>query len=330
MRSPLAPMLVALAMAGLCPPASGAATFAAPVQPATIEPGCGYGDTRCLDTTRRHAGVDYLPDESPEPVLASADGIVRIAARASDHASHDFGNVVVLEHTLAAGGRVSTVYAHLREEPSVEPGDCVRAGTRLGTMGRTGAAANTHLHFEVKARPTLGPPYGYTPGDPDDFGFFDPGLFLGRVEATDLCRAELPQPEPAELRPPASDCDRGAPRAAFAGIANGARETRAAGRVRRLAPDCRVQVSLLRRDRKRCAYWRQSRRRMERRACDAPLWTSAGSVARGGEVARWSHRFGARLVPGRYRLSVRLADRRGRAHVPGGRAASTFSRPSGR
>lgn len=326
MRLPLAPMLVALAIAGACAPAAGATTFAAPVRPATIEPGCDYGDTECLDPSRRHAGIDYLPDESPESILASADGIVRVAASANEDASHDFGNVVVLEHTLAGGGRVSTVYAHLREEPPIEPGDCVRAGTRLGTMGRTGAAANTHLHFEVKARPTLGPPYGYTPGDPDDYGFFDPALFLGRVDATDLCPAASPVPQPVDPAPPASDCDRGAPRAAFAGIANAARETRVAGRVRRMPAGCRVQVALLRRDGQRCAYWRQSRRRMERRACDSPLWTSVGSLVRDGELARWSHRFGARLVAGRYELSLRLSDRRGRAHVPGGRASTAFSR----
>jgi hypothetical protein len=319
-------MFVALVLAGVCAPAAGAATFRAPVQPATVEPGCDYGDTECLDPSRRHAGVDYLPDQSPEPILASADGIVRIAASASEDASHDFGNVVVLEHTLAEGGRVSTVYAHLREEPSVEPGACVRAGAPLGSMGRTGAAANTHLHFEVKARPTLGPPYGYTSGDPDDYGFFDPKLFLGRVEATDLCPPEVQQPEPVEPAPPASDCDRGAPRAAFAGIANAARETRAAGRVRRLPAGCRVQLSLLRRDGARCAYWRQSRRRMERRGCDSPLWTSVASLAREGELARFGHRFGARLVPGRYELSLRLADRRGRVYVPGGRVSTAFSR----
>lgn len=318
MRPRLAPIVVVLAAACAAAPAAGAATFAPPVEPPTIEPGCDYGDTECLDPSRRHAGVDYLPDESPEPVVASADGVVRVAARSGSDDSHDFGNVVVLEHALPEGGNVSTVYGHLRDAPAVRAGECVRAGTRLGTMGRTGAAANTHLHFEVKARPTLGPPYGYTSGDPDDFGFFDPKLFVARRAATDVC----PLPDPAL----GSDCATGAPRAAFGGTVTGAGATRASGRVRRLPAQCRIQLSLVRRSGSRCAYWRQSRRRMEWRACESPLWTSARGVAREGDLARWSHRFAARLVPGRYELRLRLIDARGRVHVPGGAVSSVFTR----
>ena len=325
MRASIAPLIAALLAAAIPAPAA-AATFAAPVQPATIEAGCDYGDAECLDTGRRHAGVDYLPDASHEPVLASADGIARIVASANSDASHDFGNVVVLEHTLAEGGRVSTVYAHLREGATVEQGDCVRRGTRLGDVGRTGAAANVHLHFEVKARPILGPPYGYTDGDPDDDGFFDPKLFVGQREASDICPAvEDPSPTPAD-RAPASDCDRGAPRVALGGVGQGAREVRASGRVRRLPALCRVQLSLIRRSGERCAHWRQSRRRMEWRACDSMLWTSAGRVLRDGELARVAHSFRGRLAGGRYELRLRLVDRRGRVHVPAGRALAAFSR----
>jgi hypothetical protein len=66
---------------------------------------------------------------------------------------------------------------------------------------------------------------------------------------------------------------------------------------------------------------------MEHRACDSPLWTTAATLARDGELTRWGHRFGARLVRGRYELSVRLADARGRVHVPGGLTSREFSRP---
>lgn len=323
MRSPLVPMLVA-ALAALTPASAGAATFLAPVQPPAIEPGCDYGDTECLETGRHHAGVDYLPDDSPEPILASADGIVRVAARVGSEASHDFGNVVVLEHTLPNGDRVATLYAHMREAPSVEPGDCVRRGSRLGTMGATGAAANVHLHFEVKERAIVGPPYGYTDGDPDGEGYRDPKLFVERREVADLCVPEVTPAEPEPGTDPDSDCADGGPRSSLPAVARSARELRASGRVRRLAAGCRVQVSLVRRKSGRCAYWRQSRRRMEWRVCDSPLWTSA-SVARSGDLARWTHRFGARLVPGGYELSVRLVDRGGRVHVPGGRAAAAFS-----
>ena len=324
MRPLLAPVLVA-ALAALAPSAAAAATFRAPVDPPTIEPGCDYGDTACLDTSRRHAGVDYLPDDADEPILASADGIVRVAARAGSDASHDFGNVVVLEHTLPDGDRVSTLYAHIREAPSVGRGDCVRRGARLGTMGSTGAAANVHLHFEVKERPIVGPPYGYTAGDPTEEGYRDPKLFVGRREAAQLCIAERPE-DPDLDSDPGSDCAAGGPRSSLPAVARSPKELRSSGRVRRLPAGCRVQVMLERRDfrRARCAFWRQSRRRMEWRACDDRLWTTVGT-RRSGDLTRWSFRFRARLVRGEYELAVRLVDRRGRVHVPPGSASAAFS-----
>jgi hypothetical protein len=207
----------------------------------------------------------------------------------------------------------------MRDVPVVRPGECVRRRSRLGTVGMTGAADNVvHVHFEVKTTPTLGPPYGYTWEYPDQEGFYDPKLFVGAREASDIC------PSVGE---PASDCAAGEPRAAFGGVAQGAAATRVSGRVRRLAAFCRIQVALVRTRAGRCAYWRESRRRMEQRACDSPLWTTAHTVSRAGGLARWSHSFGARLVRGRYEVRLRLVDARHRVHVPGGRVSTGFSRP---
>lgn len=321
-------LALAAALAALLPASAGAADYAAPVQPATIEEGCDYADRDCLDQGRYHAGVDYLPDDSSEPILASADGIVRIVARDGTDDSHDFGNVVVLEHA----DHVSTVYAHLRDLPSLSVGDCVRRGARIGTMGRTGAAANVHLHFEVKERPILGPPYGYTSGHPDDHGYFDPKQFVGRRAASEICAPEVtpvdpppdPEPGPDPVSDPASDCAEGGPRASLPGVGRSASETRVSGRVRSAPGGCRIQVSLLRRRDERCAFWRQSRRRMEWRSCASPLWTSV-SATRSGDLARWKHRFRARLVRGDYELRLRLVDPRGRVHVPAGRPSAAFS-----
>jgi hypothetical protein len=318
MRFPVVTLLLT-ALIATSPAEAHAATFATPVEPFVVDRGCDYGDTTCSDPTRHHAGVDLLPDESPEPVLASADGIVRIAESDASDASHDFGNVVVLEHTLPDGTHVSTVYGHMRDVPVVRPGGCIRRGTRLGTVGMTGAADNVvHVHFEVKTTPTLGPPYGYTWEYPDQEGFYDPKLFVGTREASDICPA---------VSEPLSDCAAGQPRAAFAGIASGTAATRVGGRVRRLAAFCRIQVSLVRARGGRCAYWRESRGRMEQRACDSPLWTTVHAVNRGGGLARWSHSFRARLARGPYEVRLRLVDARHRVHVPGGRVSTGFSRP---
>jgi hypothetical protein len=323
MRSLLASTAGA-ALALLAPAPAGAAPFAAPVEPLIVDPGCDYADRDCLDPNRYHAGIDYLPDDASEPILASADGIVRVAARAGSEASHDFGNVVVLEHAE----HVSTVYGHMRDAPSVDAGDCVRRGARLGTMGSTGAAGNVHLHFEVKERPILGPPYGYTSSHPNDEGFFDPKHFIGRRDSADLCVPEVtpvdPDPSPDPQPDPGSACASAGPRASLPSVRRDARETRASGRVRRLASGCRIHVSLLRRSGEHCAYWRQSRLRMEWRECASPLWTSA-AVERSGSLARWSKRFSRRLVPGDYELRLRLVDSLGRVHVPAGEPSAAFS-----
>ncbi len=56
-----------------------------------------------------------------------------------------FGNAVVLDH----GGGATTLYGHLREI-HVRSGGVVATGTAIGTVGRTGNATTSHLHFEVR------------------------------------------------------------------------------------------------------------------------------------------------------------------------------------
>jgi murein DD-endopeptidase MepM/ murein hydrolase activator NlpD len=102
-------------------------------------------DIRCLQRDRR--------GEPTDPVLASADGTVAyVNAKAG---LSNYGNYVVLRHSLQ-GLEVYTLYAHLSAiEAGVRIGKSVKAGQRVGTMGRT---ANTkqaitkdraHLHFEI-------------------------------------------------------------------------------------------------------------------------------------------------------------------------------------
>ncbi len=68
-----------------------------------------------------------------------------------------YGNVVVIEHEKS-----ETVYAHL-EEVTVKPGDCVKAGDIIGTLGNTGSSSSEHIHFEIRAKG------GANPTNPDGF-----------------------------------------------------------------------------------------------------------------------------------------------------------------
>ena len=100
----------------------------------------GFGSRR--DPFRKrmgfHQGLDLAAPRGT-PIYATAAGSVLRAGR--DGA---YGNLVELDH----GNGVRTVYAHLHEY-HVRLGQRVRAGERIGRMGRTGRATGVHLHYEV-------------------------------------------------------------------------------------------------------------------------------------------------------------------------------------
>ena len=94
-----------------------------------------------------HYGIDIRAKKG-EKAFAAAPGRVTFAGRQSG-----FGKLVIVDH----GGRCSTVYAHLSTF-SVRVGQAVERGDPIGTIGRTGNATGTHLHFEVrKAGKALNP-----------------------------------------------------------------------------------------------------------------------------------------------------------------------------
>lgn len=90
--------------------------------------------------TGRHAGLDILAAEG-RPVRAALTGL---AIYCGD-SLRGFGNAIVLDH----GEGVTTLYGHLREF-RVKSGDAVPRGSVIGTVGRTGNASTSHLHFELR------------------------------------------------------------------------------------------------------------------------------------------------------------------------------------
>ena len=89
-----------------------------------------------------HTGLD-LPAATGTPVGAAGRGCVISAG----YDSGGYGNLVIVEHRLG----MTSWYAHL-ERISVNVGECVVAGSRIGRVGATGHATGPHLHFELRLR----------------------------------------------------------------------------------------------------------------------------------------------------------------------------------
>ena len=156
-----------------------------------------------------HAGVDISPnrDANDLSVYAIADGTVMMVQQ-NDGKDHGMGATVIVEHMIG-GKTLYGAYAHLSAiTPTLENGVRVRAGDVLGRVGNSAYGCQTHwkvgtdgcdsanpddihLHFELKTKPVLENPeggmacrlsstgephacYGYTPGDPRDYGYLDP------------------------------------------------------------------------------------------------------------------------------------------------------------
>lgn len=102
---------------------------------------------------RIHEGFD-VTGRCGTPLVAVRSG--RILKVATDPALR--GNYVVLKGERE---RRTYLYAHLRRPAAVRKGQKVRAGRRLGSIGRTGNAAGTpcHLHIEIRSRGRLLDPW---------------------------------------------------------------------------------------------------------------------------------------------------------------------------
>ena len=115
-----------------------------------------FGDVRS-NGYKFHEGIDIRPerrDRKREPlddIYASFDGVVRCVNKVSGNSG--YGKYVVLTHS-GEDVEVYSLYAHLSEiDSSIKVGKPVKAGDRLGKMGRSASYAigkdQAHLHFEI-------------------------------------------------------------------------------------------------------------------------------------------------------------------------------------
>ncbi len=92
-----------------------------------------------------HDGLD-IGGPTGVPILAAASGTVIYAGWRKAGTDGAAGGIVVwISH---GGGTLYTTYNHL-SAVTVKIGQHVTAGQRVGSMGETGAAQGSHLHFEV-------------------------------------------------------------------------------------------------------------------------------------------------------------------------------------
>ena len=94
-----------------------------------------------LRNGRPHKGID-LGAKAGTPIYAVLDGTVVYSG-----VQGSYGNVIVIEHP----DFVMTVYAH-NEKNLVNVNDVVKQGQQIGTVGSTGNAQGTHLHFEYRLK----------------------------------------------------------------------------------------------------------------------------------------------------------------------------------
>lgn len=127
--------------------------YAWPLGTRALRVGQGWGGGFShADAENRHA-VDFAAAEGT-PVLAARNGVVLQVeagfsggglARAEDLARANFVRILHDDGGMA-------LYAHLAPGPAaVRPGQHVRRGERIGSVGSTGYSGGPHLHFAVQA-----------------------------------------------------------------------------------------------------------------------------------------------------------------------------------
>lgn len=104
-----------------------------------------------------HPALDIRDKDADHNIYAFADGVVSFVQSANNpDAGTDMwtmGNCVAINHnnpiTTRSGSYARTIYMHMRDVPTLKPGDSVSKGQIIGVIGTTGYSDGNHLHFSV-------------------------------------------------------------------------------------------------------------------------------------------------------------------------------------
>jgi hypothetical protein len=120
-----------------------------------------FGEANPDYNNKLHTGQDIVAGSPGMAVFATADGVVMLARRWK--ACPNWGYILVIDHTLADGSHVSSVYGHLDATTVVvSEGQTVVGGSMLGRTG-TYHCWREHLHFAIHVG-VYGAPIGVYPG----------------------------------------------------------------------------------------------------------------------------------------------------------------------
>ncbi|HWY39836.1 MAG TPA: M23 family metallopeptidase [Chthoniobacterales bacterium] len=129
-------------------------------------------------TENKHLGDDWngIGGENSDlgdPIYAIADGRVLLAREGG----LGWGNIVILLHAYLENGRrkyVQSYYGHV-QDMLVRPGETVKRGQQIATVGTANGRYFAHLHFEMREfiTPFIGPGYRE-----DTRGWINPTKFV--------------------------------------------------------------------------------------------------------------------------------------------------------
>ena len=118
-----------------------------------------YGSQRILNGVPKwpHYGLD-IANETGTPVYAPVDGVVTMA-----NDLYYSGNTLILDH----GMRVFSTFLHM-DTITVEVGETVKQGEKIGTIGSTGRSTGPHLDWRINLGNTRLDPQTIISGSPEE------------------------------------------------------------------------------------------------------------------------------------------------------------------
>lgn len=128
-----------------------------------------------------HLGEDWNKNsggntDCGEAVFAAAAGMIVYA----DNAGPGWGNVVIIDHVLADGKRVQTLYGHLQK--ILKTSGEVKLREQIGEVGNADGKYLCHLHFELREESS--PVWNQAGGgySADNKGWLDPSDFIDKSQ----------------------------------------------------------------------------------------------------------------------------------------------------